>query len=484
MSWRLRRLVAGTTALLLMLPAVATAQTDALEAELRDRAQAREQVEEDLQEVALAESAAQRRLREAQEALDAAEAELAAREQELAEARERLAAARDELAAATSRAAEAHERYLEATQALEETELDLAHRQGQLDARIRAAFKYGQVSFAEAFTGVRDIADFLNSSTYVGRVMENDRTLVQQVVELLELAGSHRADAHRLRLEATREAEVAAAAEAAAAAATAQVAAATADQRRLTAEVDQRRAAQQVALEGLREDKASLEGHLAGLDAESGRIEQQLAEIARQQAAEAELRRLEEERRQEEERQRLEEEERKRREEAAKRPVDSGDDDAAAPGATPSPAPSPSPTPSPAPERAGNWVRPVTGALTSPFGPRWGRNHNGVDLAGGVGASVVASRDGLVVHVTSSCHPSSSWGCGGGFGNYVTIAHADGMATVYAHLSAVSVVVGQNLAAGQGVGQVGNSGNSYGSHLHFEVREGGVPRDPCGYIGC
>jgi murein DD-endopeptidase MepM/ murein hydrolase activator NlpD len=110
--------------------------------------------------------------------------------------------------------------------------------------------------------------------------------------------------------------------------------------------------------------------------------------------------------------------------------------------------------------------------------------HNGVDIGAPVGNRVVASRGGTVVHVTSGCHPTSSQGCGGGFGNYVTVSHSGGMATVYAHLSSVSVGVGQSVSAGQSVGAVGNSGNSTGPHLHFEVRQGGSPRNPCSYISC
>ena len=130
------------------------------------------------------------------------------------------------------------------------------------------------------------------------------------------------------------------------------------------------------------------------------------------------------------------------------------------------------------------WVRPAVGPLTSPFGPRWGRNHNGIDIGGGVGSTVVAARAGTVVGVINGCHPTSSWGCGGGFGNYVTVAHAGGMATIYAHLSSVSVFIGQQLGPGERIGGIGNSGNSYGPHLHFEVRDAGVPRNPCSYVAC
>jgi murein DD-endopeptidase MepM/ murein hydrolase activator NlpD len=86
--------------------------------------------------------------------------------------------------------------------------------------------------------------------------------------------------------------------------------------------------------------------------------------------------------------------------------------------------------------------------------------------------------------VTSSCHGTSSWGCGGGFGNYVVVDHGDGFGTVYAHLSQVAVGVGQSVSRGGAVGQMGNSGNSYGSHLHFELHYAGRPQNPCSYISC
>jgi murein DD-endopeptidase MepM/ murein hydrolase activator NlpD len=105
-------------------------------------------------------------------------------------------------------------------------------------------------------------------------------------------------------------------------------------------------------------------------------------------------------------------------------------------------------------------------------------------LAGSVGSPVVAARSGIVVTAISGCHPTSSWGCGGGFGNYITIAHNDGFATIYAHLSKLSVASGSIVSAGEQIGTVGNSGNSYGPHLHFETRQAGVPRNPCNYISC
>jgi murein DD-endopeptidase MepM/ murein hydrolase activator NlpD len=442
---RLPRLLVSV-AVLALVPTVAFAQTGELRDRLADTADERTRAQEELDEVRAAEMAARDRLAAAEEQLGAAEAGLAELETELEAAQERLAQARAAAEAARSRLAEVDARLAAADD-------ELVEKRARLEARVRAAYKYGHVSFAEAFLGVHDIADFISSSTFVGHVLEGDRELVEDVTRLLAEIEEQRAEAQELRIAAEQEAR-------AIETATTEVEQATEEQARLLVLVREQRAEQRAALEALREDRASIEGHLAGLEAESNRIEEQLAAIARQQAEEA--RRVEEARRAEEERRARESRERA----AAGQPPlaeEAGGDLG---------------------ESVGGWTRPVGGRLTSPFGPRWGRNHNGVDLAGSVGTGVVASRDGTVVHVTNVCHPTSSWGCGGGFGNYVTIVHPGGMATIYAHLSTVGVGMGQGVAAGQSIGAVGNSGNSYGAHLHFEVRDSGVPRDPCRYIAC
>lgn len=96
--------------------------------------------------------------------------------------------------------------------------------------------------------------------------------------------------------------------------------------------------------------------------------------------------------------------------------------------------------------------------------------HLGIDLAGGVGDPVYASDSGVVVKAAS--------GWNGGYGNVIAIDHGNGYMTVYAHLSSINVSLCRSVAKGQMIGLVGSTGNSSGSHLHFEVRLGGANINP------
>jgi murein DD-endopeptidase MepM/ murein hydrolase activator NlpD len=91
--------------------------------------------------------------------------------------------------------------------------------------------------------------------------------------------------------------------------------------------------------------------------------------------------------------------------------------------------------------------------------------HLGIDIAGAEGSPVYASDSGVVT--------LASGGWNGGYGNVIMIDHGNGYATVYAHLNSINVGVCQSVGAGQTIGSIGNTGNSFGAHLHFEVREGG-----------
>ncbi len=112
---------------------------------------------------------------------------------------------------------------------------------------------------------------------------------------------------------------------------------------------------------------------------------------------------------------------------------------------------------------------PVIAPIGDPFGPRGNRFHAGIDLLAAAGTPVIAAAAGRVVW--------AGWRAGG-WGNLVTIAHPDQVRTMYAHLSAVDVRVGQWVAGGTIIGRVGSTGDATGPHLHFEVRSNGAAIDP------
>ncbi len=118
-------------------------------------------------------------------------------------------------------------------------------------------------------------------------------------------------------------------------------------------------------------------------------------------------------------------------------------------------------------------VWPAAGVLTGWFGEQRGRHrHPGVDIDGGTGDPVVSAAAGRVAHAGPS--PAGY----GGYGTVVIVAHGDGLTSIYAHLSQVTVRSGDEVVAGQRVGSIGTSGSVTGSHLHFELRRGGVPVNP------
>ena len=109
---------------------------------------------------------------------------------------------------------------------------------------------------------------------------------------------------------------------------------------------------------------------------------------------------------------------------------------------------------------------------TSGFGPRWGQIHRGIDLAGKSRAPIYATGDGVVTQA----------GWNGGYGRVVYIKHAFGIETRYAHLARIRVKKGQRVSRGQKIGDMGNSGRSTGTHLHYEVRVGGSAVNPMIFI--
>ena len=121
----------------------------------------------------------------------------------------------------------------------------------------------------------------------------------------------------------------------------------------------------------------------------------------------------------------------------------------------------------------GYYYNPMNGSHTSSFGSRWGRIHEGMDIAGPVGSSVFAADAGVV---------TEAGGTSNGYGIAVRIDHGKGRTTYYAHNSKVLVKVGDIVYRGQQIAESGNTGSSTGPHLHFETRFNGVPKNPGKYL--
>ena len=113
--------------------------------------------------------------------------------------------------------------------------------------------------------------------------------------------------------------------------------------------------------------------------------------------------------------------------------------------------------------------------ITSRYGARWGKMHRGIDVSGtGFGSPIYNSADGVVTKVNASCANSGYYGskCGGGHGNHVTIVTDTGYTVYYSHMKKnIKVKVGDRVTKGQKIGEMGNSGSSTGTHLHYQIQD-------------
>ena len=117
--------------------------------------------------------------------------------------------------------------------------------------------------------------------------------------------------------------------------------------------------------------------------------------------------------------------------------------------------------------RSGGCIWPTRGTVTSEYGRRSGRQHQGMDIAAGTGTPIWAAQSGTVIYA----------GTQSGYGNITIIDHGS-FTTAYAHQSRIGVTEGQQVGQGDRIGSVGNTGRSTGPHLHFETRYGGTARNP------
>ncbi len=122
---------------------------------------------------------------------------------------------------------------------------------------------------------------------------------------------------------------------------------------------------------------------------------------------------------------------------------------------------------------SGTFIRPTYGTLTSRYGSRWGRSHQGIDIGGSYNSPIKAADGGVVTYA----------GWMSGYGNYVVINHENGYQTAYGHCASLDVSTGDRVAKGDVIAKMGNTGRSTGTHLHFEVRKDGQYVNPLNYVG-
>ncbi len=131
--------------------------------------------------------------------------------------------------------------------------------------------------------------------------------------------------------------------------------------------------------------------------------------------------------------------------------------------------PPPSEPPRPHVKTDAALVWPIVGPINSPFGPRWGKFHAGIDIGSPHYQEVVAAADGEVIYANDT---------GGALGKAVVLQHGRGLRSVYAHLSIIIAREGDTMRQGQAIAGVGETGRATGPHLHFEVRKNGVALNP------
>jgi murein DD-endopeptidase MepM/ murein hydrolase activator NlpD len=118
------------------------------------------------------------------------------------------------------------------------------------------------------------------------------------------------------------------------------------------------------------------------------------------------------------------------------------------------------------------FIWPVNGPVVSPYGPRWGRIHEGIDIAVPSGTPIRAVKAGNVILAAPT----------GGYGNYTCVDHGGGLSSCYAHQSSYAASVGDSVGQGEVIGYVGCTGSCFGDHVHFEIRVNGAAVDPLGYL--
>ena len=311
----------------------------------------------------------------------------------------------------------------------------LGNAQRALGERLVEIYKTDKPDLVTVVLEADGFADLLERAEFLERVSQQDRRIVARV-RVLKDASSRRAAELRALEQRSERALTALRTR------RAQLAAARARLARARGDLQTARSSRRRTLASVRRSRGRAQEDLQALQAESARIERRLrvqqAAMARSRAAADPQRSA-------------------LPAGPSREPAASPDSDARTPDSTGS----------------SELIWPVSGTITSPFGQRGGRLHAGLDIGAASGTPIRAAGSGRIVVL----------GPEGAYGLYTCIQHTASLSTCYAHQSGFATSSGASVKQGQVIGYVGNTGRSFGAHLHFETRVGGAPRDPLGYLG-
>lgn len=376
------------------------------------------------------------------------EEEIAEIENELVKTHQDIEAKEEEIEETNKEIDELNERIELLVEEIEMLEDRIAKREKLLKERLRAIQQNGgQIKWLEVIFDSKSFIDFISRASAVNTIMDQDKQIMEEQAADKQLLAENKAEVEENKNQVVQKKE--------------ELEGQKKELLALKAQLDEQRDEREALMAQLEEEQQELEEIKLTLEEEQAILEAE-------EKAKAKAIALAKEKINELEQLAREEEERRKKELAAK---EKNSQVAAAPQTSIS--------------SGGNgmFMDPVNGRLTSRFGTRthpiFGdrRFHAGVDFAVGTGTPLSAPADGVV----------STAGWRGGFGNVIMISHyIDGQhyTTVMAHLSRIDVSEGQEVSRGQVIGATGNTGNSTGPHLHFEVHRGGYgnPVDPLPYL--
>ncbi|MDO5149446.1 MAG: murein hydrolase activator EnvC family protein [Oscillospiraceae bacterium] len=384
---------------------------------------------------------------------------------------------------------------------ISQTQLETDTNMTLFKQRLRASYMAGNESISAVFAGSADFYDVLAKFELVSKMAEHDDKLIKELKELISQLKKSNEEMKKKQEELSESLQEAGERKAEFSEVLSEL---TVDYQNTQAELEKLGEAKNEIAEDIEAKNAAIaekeqehEKILADIAAVQERMRQESVSeskrVSESLAISAEESRRAEESIRAEESKRKEESERA---EQAEKPVtqppqQNQNPSTEAPEAEEPPVTAAPPVTEP-PSSGTGFAWPVPGffSVWSSYGYRTFDNsfHKGIDISGGgiAGAAIVAVADGVVASAVTGCthnySKNGSCGCGGGYGNYVTIVHSDGTySTLYAHCQSVAVSAGQSVSKGQTIGYVGTTGYSTGNHLHFEVHKNGSTTDPMSY---